>query len=599
MWVSGLALLLAAVVLDAASVSVNPDLVNTNVIRKVDISTHLLRINTLITFANNGKSSVNSYLFSLEPQLASKLSYIGASVVRGKDELEKIKVTETKVDKQGDFVFYLVHLNKQVEPNSELTIEVEGVYTHTLQPYPSHILQSEKQFVKFLGNLYFFSPYTTKSQTALVICSSANIDSHTKQKPFSVSDKVITYGPFENVEPFKEFQLMVHYENNSPFLTVTRMTRVIEVSHWGNIAIEETFEMLHSGAVLKGSFSRYDYQRAHDSSSSIRSFKTLLPASARDVYYRDEIGNISTSSLREMEDGLELELRPRFPLFGGWKTSHYIGYNVPSYQYLYNKGDNFALVMKFMDHIFDDQVVDEIVVKIILPEGSKDIKLKTPYNVERAADSLHATYLDTVGRPVITISKKNLVEQHIQDFELHYTFSKFLLIQEPLLVFAAFFLLFISIIIYVRLDFSITKDEASDLKLRLASLVKQTVELHERRSALYQSYEDAINKYKSSKDASAFKNAQKRIDADHKQLSLQVAALHLKLKTEGSDSAEKVQELQRLDGQVKDQIALMVSSAERLVGGRMAKQAYLDHDANIRSKKDDICNKMDTILSSM
>ena len=68
---------------------------------------------------------------------------------------------------------------------------------------------------------------------------------------------------------------MVHYENNSPFLTVTRMTRVIEVSHWGNIAVEETFEMLHSGAVLKGSFSRYDYQRAHDSSSSIRSFKVI------------------------------------------------------------------------------------------------------------------------------------------------------------------------------------------------------------------------------------------------------------------------------------------------------------------------------------
>lgn len=83
------------------------------------------------------------------------------------------------------------------------------MYTHTLQPYPSHILQSEKQFVKFIGNLYFFSPYMTKSQTALVICSSANIDSYTKQKPFSVSDKVITYGPFENVEPLKEVCVIV------------------------------------------------------------------------------------------------------------------------------------------------------------------------------------------------------------------------------------------------------------------------------------------------------------------------------------------------------------------------------------------------------
>ena len=34
-------------------------------------------------------------------------------------------------------------------------------------------------------------------------------------------------------------------------------------------------------------------------------------------------------------------------------------------------GDNYVLRMKFMDHIFDDQVVDELTVKIILPEGSK------------------------------------------------------------------------------------------------------------------------------------------------------------------------------------------------------------------------------------
>lgn len=68
-------------------------------------------------------------------------------------------------------------------------------------------------------------------------------------------------------------------------------------------------------------------------------FQTLLPSSARDVYYRDEIGNISTSNLREGDEHVEMEIRPRFPLFGGWKTHYYIGYNVPSYQYLYNRGN--------------------------------------------------------------------------------------------------------------------------------------------------------------------------------------------------------------------------------------------------------------------
>ncbi len=67
--------------------------------------------------------------------------------------------------------------------------------------------------------------------------------------------------------------------------------------------------------------------------------QTVLPAAARDIYYRDEIGNISTSHMREQDDSVELELRPRFPLFGGWKTHYYMGYNVPSYQYLFNSGE--------------------------------------------------------------------------------------------------------------------------------------------------------------------------------------------------------------------------------------------------------------------
>lgn len=68
------------------------------------------------------------------------------------------------------------------------------------------------------------------------------------------------------------------------------------------------------------------------------SIQTILPAAAQDVYYRDEIGNISTSHLLVLDDSVEMEIRPRFPLFGGWKTHYIIGYNLPSYEYLYNLG---------------------------------------------------------------------------------------------------------------------------------------------------------------------------------------------------------------------------------------------------------------------
>ena len=143
-----------------------------------------------------------------------------------------------------------------------------------------------------------------------------------------------------------------------------------------------------------------------------------MPASAREVYYRDEIGNISTSNLVNEEDSVEVELRPRFPLFGGWQTRYYLGYNLPAYQYLYNKGESFALKMRLVDHIFDDFVVDDLVLKVVLPEGAKNIKFVAPFEVQEEKREIHKTYLDTCGRTVVVIKKKNLVENHIQDFEV-------------------------------------------------------------------------------------------------------------------------------------------------------------------------------------
>ena len=52
-----------------------------------------------------------------------------------------------------------------------------------------------------------------------------------------------------------------------------------------------------------------------------------------------------------------------------------------------------------------------------------NINLQTPFDFEREPNQLHYTYLDTFGRPVIIAHKTNLVEQHIQDFEV-ITFSK-------------------------------------------------------------------------------------------------------------------------------------------------------------------------------
>ena len=48
--------------------------------------------------------------------------------------------------------------------------------------------------------------------------------------------------------------------------------------------------------------------------------------------------------------------------------------------------------------------------------------MQLPYEAIQGQNELHFTYLDTFGRPVIVYHKNNLVEQHIQEFEVRYLF---------------------------------------------------------------------------------------------------------------------------------------------------------------------------------
>jgi oligosaccharyltransferase complex subunit alpha (ribophorin I) len=270
------------------------------------------------------------------------------------------------------------------------------------------------------------------------------------------------------------------------------------VSHWSAmISVEETIDVLHTGAQLKGAFSRYEFQREPTNGiSSIKSWKTKLPVNARDIYYRDDIGNISTSNLKASSQHLIADLRPRFPLFGGWKTHYLLGYYISSQDLLLNEGNDFVLKIPFVDHIFDNSVIDDVTVKVILPEGSSDINYRSAYTVDRQKDQKHYTYLDTIGRTVLVFHKSNLVEEHIQDVEVHYKFNKILLLQEPLLVVGAIFSLCILVVIYVRLDFSISKNPQKQSSAKINAINDSIIGHHDRRATVYEQLDKASNKFK-------------------------------------------------------------------------------------------------------
>lgn len=584
------------------SIEVNPRIFIYNVECLVDLRTQLVKGECRISLENNDDKPVNSVLYAFEPLIKNHISFVSAHQVSESNRLS-LNVKPVILLGHEDKKFYQIDFNasRPLRSKGRAPIVVEYVLTNALYPYPEEITQKDRQLMMFYGNAYFYSPYKSLKSSIKYQTGTRRIEDYTNFNPVSLSSGDVIYGPHSSLEPFAYSQISLHYDNNSPFLKVTKLTRSIELSHWGNVAVTDVIDLVHHGAKLKGSFSRYDYQRETNSGmSSVKSFKMYLPASATSVYYRDVIGNISTSSQRTLLDSVELDIRPRFPLFGGWKTHYTIGYNVPTYEYLYNSGEDYLLKMRLIDHLYDNMIIEDVTVRIILPEGSVDLDLKTFHPIIRLPDGLHYTYLDTIGRPIIQLQMSNVVESHISDFELKYKFPKAFMLHEPLIVIIAIYILFLTVIIWVRLDFSIAKDGHSETRQRISGIMNAIMYHIERRASVYSSWDEALNKLKHSKDISTYNAGTKQIQADYKNESTSINELATKLKTESIELSDKLNEVQKVEKNLKELFGLTQSLyAEKLITGKIGRNQFVDLDSGLKRKKEECQEKINQLLKSL
>jgi len=160
-----------------------------------------------------------------------------------------------------------------------------------------------------------------------------------------------------------------------------------------------------------------------------------------------------------------LEISPRYPLYGGWKTKWYHGYNLPLSNALTVTADgSYVLTVPFVAP-YENAAIDDFELIVTLPEGASDIKFRSEHNlgVELEMDSVQ-TYLDSVGRPVLSISRRNVVSDHNLPVQITYRFPTRDMLQEPILLISFFFFLFLLSIFFTRLDLSISQPASESKK---------------------------------------------------------------------------------------------------------------------------------------
>ena len=191
--------------------------------------------------------------------------------------------------------------------------------------------------------------------------------------------KMLKYGPFKEIAPLSFSEMMIHYKHNKPLMVFNEVKRTIEISHWGNILVDEYYKLENEAAGIKGEFGRVDYNQWDPSVAqyAVKSLETKLPRYIRGLYYWDYIGNISSSNAFRGADDVAFRIEPRFPVMGQWFTDWSQGYNMPTRFHLFQDEKQRYIFNYTFDHDFKDILAENFTLKVILPEGSTNIKVSS------------------------------------------------------------------------------------------------------------------------------------------------------------------------------------------------------------------------------
>lgn len=418
---------------------------NTNALRTIDLTKSYVKESLAIIIENISEKPQSRYL--LPQELNTTYSFMEVREKGAKS------TTPTGLDVVLRDSLYEVQLPQPVLPGEKLTLSVASAKLHELRPLPVRIEQNGKQYLICHSSKTIPSFYQTLKEKTKFKLPNADIPEITDGG--ERQGNVVSFGPFEGTIYEPTSRVSVRYESTTPLSTVSYFERDIEISHWGgNIAFEDRYALTNSGAHLKGQFDRIAFAQSgfyNPQSAAIKNMVLPLPVGSRDAYFTDEIGNVSTSKFRSSFREANLELKPRYPIFGGWNYTFTVGWNNDLANFMTRSGTKHYLRVPFLEGP-ENIYYEDVLVRIILPEGASNLKLSSPVTANREMHGIHKTFMDTTGRSVIILTAQNLVDEKAkQEMYIEYDYSTTAIYRKPGVLMSIFGLMFGSSIFLNRI----------------------------------------------------------------------------------------------------------------------------------------------------
>lgn len=435
------------------------DFTNTKIRRQINLKNSIIYYETQITVTKNPEATSSTYIY-LVPKNNTK------TLVRLSAESSGRKLEIKKTDSDSQYDYYAI---KQLI-SYDFTVYED--HFEKLEFKPKNIEINDPQLEVFRDTMNTVSFYMTKSQvtTILLPSESTRLIKYTMKNSNRSGDKII-YSLGEEYPPLTKKNLYIHYESNIPLVVMNEATKTFQVSHWGNIAVTEHYQIENIGAKLIGEFGRIDYDDSgrNGGKNALKQIRATLPLRSWGLWYRDEIGNVSTSVAKREWNDVDLVLNPRFPILGGWKSNFDIGYNLPSkFHVSTSTGGNRYMVNLTFGMPYTDMLAKNYTVKITLPEGADNIKVVLPVGTEYTVSyDKEFGCLDLMGRKSVIVNLNNMYDAFNTNIYVYYDYQWILLFVKPVILIVYFLILFAVMIIYSRANVSLARGKDNKEKAKI------------------------------------------------------------------------------------------------------------------------------------
>jgi oligosaccharyltransferase complex subunit alpha (ribophorin I) len=425
--------------------------------QSVDLTGTYVKKSIRLDVINVGSKDATEYFFAMNSDEAAHLA-----IMEVQQEGIPLPIDLNATQSDG-VIYHRIQLAKALAPGDSSKIIIAQAVTNQFIPVPEFGAQSDEQFLVYHGAKVPFSAYKTKEANLRIRHLGLKLEeSNESGEPPKEEQNMLIYGPFKNVKPHTESPLQLRYLNPKSQVKFTHLKRDAWVSHWGSaLSFEETYWLKNVGTKLKEQFSRVDLSRGGSFNLNVASIRELifnLPGNAREDYHVDLVGIVSTSKLHSNKRESSLTVRPRYPVFGGWKYNFTIGWSHDLAEFVREIGEREYLIRVPLINGPEQVSYDDVELNVILPEGADDINVLTPSVPTNSSLETTFSYLDTVGRPTVRLQFKNLVDGHRhREVLIRYHYSVLSALRKPASVALAFALIFTLGVFLSKINLSVSR----------------------------------------------------------------------------------------------------------------------------------------------